>query len=376
MARVGTASVLSAAEPGTRRKPQMANAFALTFTGDQENPPVATTASGAGSVSWDAAARAAAYEYTVSGVDFGPVLGMEAQTETTADDVTIMHVHNAPRGANGPVVFGQIGPAQDADDLGIVLNDDGSWTVSGVWETTDPANASIDTFAETLDLAFAGLEVPLYSNIHTTTFPGGEIRAQWVASATGEQAGDAGEQPVDWEALAARVLAFHEATGSWGLLSDWLSGAQASGPQTSTSQQATTSQQGPADGTGTTGTQTSTGQQGGGQQTSDGEPATQQGTEQRVPADGSGASPTDASADTFTFNRSSGNDQLHGYQPELDRILLDGFSPREVVMNEGEADGREYIDITAGGLAGTASDPIHVRVWDVANYSDIHIVFG
>ena len=34
---------------------------------------------------------------------------------------------------------------------------------------------------------------------------------------------DAGEQPMDWEALAARVLAFYEATGSWGLLSDWLS---------------------------------------------------------------------------------------------------------------------------------------------------------
>ena len=78
----------------------------------------------------------------------------------------------------------------------------------------------------------------------------------------------------------------------------------------------------------------------------------------------------------FIFNRSSGNDQLYGYQPELDRILLDGFSPREVVMNEGEANGREYIDIVAGGLAGTASDAIHVRVWDVANHSDIHLVLG
>ena len=209
----------------------MANGFALTFTGEQVNPPVATTASGAGSVSWDAAARTAAYEYTVSGVDFGPVLGMGAQTETTADDVTIMHVHNAPRGVNGPVVFGQIGPAQDVDDLSIVLNDDSSWTVSGVWEPTDPANVSITQFAETLDLAVAGSEVPLYSNIHTTTFPGGEIRAQWVASATGEQAGDAGEQPVDWEALAARVLAFYEATGSWGLLSDWLSETPPDAPQ-------------------------------------------------------------------------------------------------------------------------------------------------
>ena len=183
----------------------MATGFTLTFTGDQENPPVATTASGTGTVSWDGDARTAAYEYTVSGVDFGPVLGMEAQTETTADDVTIMHVHNADRGVNGPIVFGQIGPAQDPDDLSIVPNDDGSWTVSGVWEPTDPANVPIDSFAEALDAAFAGSEVPLYSNIHTTTFPGGEIRAQWTA--------EPGE--VDWDAVAARVLANFEATGQW-----------------------------------------------------------------------------------------------------------------------------------------------------------------
>lgn len=183
----------------------MATDFTLTFTGDQENPPVATSASGAGTVSWDSAARAATYEYTVRGVDFGPVLGMEAQTATTADDVTIMHVHNQSRGSNGPVVFGQIGPAQDEDDLEIVLNDDGSWTVSGVWETTDPANASITNFAGALDAAFAGLDVPLYSNVHTTTFPGGELRAQWTAE----------PGPVDWDAVATQVTANFDATGDW-----------------------------------------------------------------------------------------------------------------------------------------------------------------
>ncbi len=183
----------------------MADNFTLFFTGDQEVPPNDSAASGAGSVSWDSASSTATYQFTVSGVDFGPVLGLDAQTETTADDVTIMHVHNAPRGVNGPVVFGQIGPAQDADDLSIVPNDDGSWTVSGVWEPTDPANASIEAFAEDLDLAFAGLEVPLYFNVHTTTFPGGEIRAQWTA-----EPGD-----VDWDAVAARVLANFEETGTW-----------------------------------------------------------------------------------------------------------------------------------------------------------------
>ena len=72
-----------------------------------------------------------AYEYTVNGADFGPVLGVGARTETTTDDVTVMHVHNASHGAKGPVVFGQIGPTQDADAPSIVLNHGGPWTVSG-----------------------------------------------------------------------------------------------------------------------------------------------------------------------------------------------------------------------------------------------------
>jgi serralysin len=163
----------------------MATSFTLVFTPDQEVPPTGTAAGGTGTISWDAAANAATYEYTVIGVDFGPVLGLEPQTETTVDDVTIAHVHAEARGVSGGIVFGHIGPAQDEDDLSIVLNDDGSWTVRGVWEATDPANVSIAEFAGALDAALPGSEVPLYSNIHTTTFPGGEIRAQWIADTDG-----------------------------------------------------------------------------------------------------------------------------------------------------------------------------------------------
>ena len=89
----------------------MLTTFSLHFSGDQENPPTGSTASGSGTVYWNPKAKTAEYEYTVTGVDFGPVLGQEPQTETTADDVTILHVHNAERGVNGPIVFGQIGPA-------------------------------------------------------------------------------------------------------------------------------------------------------------------------------------------------------------------------------------------------------------------------
>jgi Ca2+-binding RTX toxin-like protein len=134
-------------------------------------------------VIFDDAALTASYTIQITGLDFGPVLGRPAQTPDTGDDVTSFHVHNAARGVNGDVVFGQINPSHDADDLRIAPNADGSWTVRGRWETTDPANVSISTFASQLDTARIGSDVPLYFNAHTEEFTGGEIRGQWVAIA-------------------------------------------------------------------------------------------------------------------------------------------------------------------------------------------------
>ena len=128
-------------------------------------------------------AVAASYSFRIEGVDYGPATGGPAQTPETEDDVTSTHFHNQVRGQNGAVVFGQINPAQDADDLDVVENTDGSWTVSGRWEMTDPANVSIANFAATLGSAAVGTEVPLYFNVHTNQFMAGEIRGQLIAIA-------------------------------------------------------------------------------------------------------------------------------------------------------------------------------------------------
>jgi hypothetical protein len=170
----------------------MATLFTINLMGEQEAPPTGSQASGQGAVAWDPAAQTAAYGFTIRGLDFGPITGAGETTPSAADNVTSAHFHNAPPGVAGPVVFGQIAPAQDADDLAIVRNADsmvqnadGSWTVSGVWDLSDPANVPISAFAEQLTAAQPGEDVALYWNVHTTAFPAGEIRGQLVADVAG-----------------------------------------------------------------------------------------------------------------------------------------------------------------------------------------------
>ncbi|MBV6624815.1 MAG: CHRD domain-containing protein [Rivularia sp. (in: Bacteria)] len=153
--------------------------FKATLEGSQEVTANSSTATGSAFLQLNQAGDALTYTMTVEGLDFGTLAGGEAQTDDTGDDVTGIHFHNAARGEGGPVVFGIFGPAQDTDDRTVTVNDDGSTTISGVWETTDTeASESLSTFVADLQATNNDQDTNLYFNIHTEEFPSGEIRGQ------------------------------------------------------------------------------------------------------------------------------------------------------------------------------------------------------
>jgi hypothetical protein len=110
--------------------------FIAHLTGDQQTTPTGSTATGTGSVIFDPA-----------------TLGIIYKLHETVVNATAAHIHQAPAGVDGGVIvpFNLVG--QDAA---------GSATL-----TADQATA----------LQAGGL----YMNVHSTAFPGGEIRGQLLA---------------------------------------------------------------------------------------------------------------------------------------------------------------------------------------------------
>jgi hypothetical protein len=86
------------------------------------------------------------------------------------DDVTGLHIHNAPPGTNGGVVFGFINPNNDTN--GDLVIDAAAGTVTSAWDLSEGNSTTLS--AQLPDL-FAG---NLYFNVHTPAYPPGEIRGQ------------------------------------------------------------------------------------------------------------------------------------------------------------------------------------------------------
>jgi hypothetical protein len=135
-------NIHSATYPGGEIRGQILPAsmcFSAALSGAQEVPANGSTASGAGAFVLLADRTLLGYHITFSGLS-----GSE----------TVQHIHRGAVGVAGPVVF-NLSPGS-------------------------PKNGAIPLTAEQLNDLYAGL---YYVNIHSTTYPGGELRGQIVPAA-------------------------------------------------------------------------------------------------------------------------------------------------------------------------------------------------
>ncbi|MDD1462208.1 phytase, partial [Dolichospermum sp. ST_sed2] len=148
--------------------------FTSNLTGAQELQPVTTAATGTASLEVSRVGNYIDYSLTIQALDLGTFLGFTPQTTTTADDVTAAHIHRAVRGTNGSVIF----DIKNDKDLKYTVNQNGSVTLTGRWDTTDGLTSA---FLNNFETTKSGADTNLYFNVHTTSNPSGVIRGQIVA---------------------------------------------------------------------------------------------------------------------------------------------------------------------------------------------------
>ena len=137
--KIGAFSIASAmilfVAAGCATMAGMSEGIKVALTGDQEVPPVKTSASGSGTFVISA-------DKSVSG-----------SVTTSGVAATAAHIHEAPAGKNGPVI------------VPLTKTADNTWSVAAGAKLTDAQYASY-------------LAGNLYVNVHSAANKGGEIRAQ------------------------------------------------------------------------------------------------------------------------------------------------------------------------------------------------------
>nr|MDQ2696911.1 CHRD domain-containing protein [Pseudomonadota bacterium] len=143
--------------------------FTATLTGAQEVPPNASAATGTATLTLNNAMDRLEIMVQLVGLD---LLAMGTMP-TDPNDVQAFHIHAAPAGTNGSVVFGFISPNSDLN--GDLVIDPVAETLFTAWDLNE-GNGGQTLASQLGNLFSAGL----YLNAHTPTFPGGEIRGQII----------------------------------------------------------------------------------------------------------------------------------------------------------------------------------------------------
>lgn len=133
--------------------------------GYQEVPAVSTTATGRFKAKIDEKAGTIKYELSYGGLE---------------GDVRQAHIHLAQRGFNGGIMVWLCQTSFNVDPTGMSPTCLQSGTVSGTIQSTSvigPAGQGIapGEFAEVVAAIRAGVA---YANVHSSKFPGGELRGQ------------------------------------------------------------------------------------------------------------------------------------------------------------------------------------------------------
>jgi hypothetical protein len=144
----------------------------ITHTQEVSNPPIPNEgSSGTGTFILNDAGTALSYDVQLFGLDLD---GKQTPTNPN-DDVTRVHFHAAPAGANGGIVYGIIdGSPTLRNDLDDLFVDPVTGRITGVWDNLEGNGTTLAAQLQTL------FNHGLYFNVHTFDHGGGEIRGQVV----------------------------------------------------------------------------------------------------------------------------------------------------------------------------------------------------
>ena len=131
----------------------------VALDGRQETPPHATAAQGAGTIVFDSSANTVSIDVFMTGIKLADVNGI--------------HLHRAPATVNGPVIVSLLGL--------------GSLSANGTGIEFAASNVPLPS-QEAANLLHQGI----YMNVHTISFPGGEIRGQVLPQRVFAVGADAG----------------------------------------------------------------------------------------------------------------------------------------------------------------------------------------